>query len=263
MHLGVVRFPSGSTDPQIKDALDRFAPLAIQKAMTRASLLRSFRADNPNYVAVTDEQLATSLLNSDPLKWSDVSEVAITNDVHIALLPVNPPTLFHLARGDHISHLYIASSSSESSIFYTRGQFIKALASAEAKAMLVLQDLAIFYDSPRARPAPFSLLRAGALVASGAVAVPWGLFFLLLWVSRYFSHGAISDSAMNKGHVCPRCHGKEIVRLGRGGDRISRLALELRRKRPYQCLDCDHRFLDHPVATLAGRDDSRTSARPR
>src|SRR6267142_1587647 len=75
MNLGVVRFPRGSTDQQIKDELDRSAP-----------------------------------------------------------------------------------SASQSSTLYTRGQAIVAAASSEGNALLVLQDLATYYDSPRARAAPFALL---------------------------------------------------------------------------------------------------------
>jgi hypothetical protein len=47
MHLGVVQFPPGSTDQQIKEELDRSAPTAIQKAATRSAILRSLRISNP------------------------------------------------------------------------------------------------------------------------------------------------------------------------------------------------------------------------
>jgi hypothetical protein len=187
MRLGVVLFPPEFTDQQIKEELDRSAPSAIQKAMTRGNILRSLRAANRDYADLTDSQLASKLLSSDPLKWSALSDIVIGDGLQITLLPVVPPTLFRLTPGDHISHLYIASSPGQVSILYTRGQAIKAAASSEGKAMIGLQDLATFYDSPRARPAPFSVSRALALVASGAVALPWGLFFFLRWVARGFS----------------------------------------------------------------------------
>jgi hypothetical protein len=248
MNLGVVRFPRGSTDQQIKDELDRSAPSAIQKAMTRGTLLRSFREANPHSVNLTDSQLASNILNSDPLKWSGVSDIVIAEGVQITLLPVVAPTVFHLGWGDLISHLYVASSPSQSSTFYTRGQAIVAAASSEGNARLVLQDLATYYDSPRAHAAPFALLRAMALVAFGAVALPWGLFFFLRWVARGFSSTLNLGDAMKTEHVCPKCESKEIVRVGRSGDLLDRLVLEVRRKRPYRCFDCDHHFLDRPMS---------------
>jgi hypothetical protein len=248
MDLGVVRFPPESTDQQIKEELDRSAPPAIQKAVTRGTILRSLRAANRDYADLTDSQLASKLLSSDPLKWSTVSDVEIGDGLQITLLPVVPPTLFRLVPGDHISHLYIASSPNQVSMLYTRGQAIKAAASSEGKAVLVLQALANFYDSPRVRPAPFSVPRALALVASGAVALPWGLFFFLRWVARGLFSTVVLDNAMRTGHVCPKCQSRAIVRVRRGGDALERLILKLRGKLPYRCFDCDHRFLDRPMS---------------
>jgi hypothetical protein len=48
-------------------------------------------------------------------------------------------------------------------------------------------------------------------------------------------------------HVCPKCQSRAIVRLGRG-DVVDRLILKVKRKLPYRCLDCDHRFLDRPTS---------------
>jgi predicted RNA-binding Zn-ribbon protein involved in translation (DUF1610 family) len=48
-------------------------------------------------------------------------------------------------------------------------------------------------------------------------------------------------------HMCPECQSTAIVRLGRG-DVLERLILKMRRKLPYRCLDCDHRFLDRPIS---------------
>jgi hypothetical protein len=239
MDLGVVQFPPGSTDRQIKEELDRFAPSAIQKSITRGALLRSLRAAHRDYADLSDSQLASKLLSSDLLKWSALSDVAIVDGIKITLLPVVPPSLFHLAPGDHISHLYVASAPSQSSMLYTRGQAIKAVASSEGTAILALEDLATFYDSPRARPAPFSVSRALALVAFGTVALPWGLFFFLRWVAR--------DYAIKSEHVCQKCQSREIVRVERG-NMLERLMLTLRRKLPYRCLNCGLRFLDRPVS---------------
>ena len=187
MHLGVVQFPPEFTDQQIKETLDRSAPAAIQKALARASILRSLRAASRDYADLTDSELASKLVGSDPLKWSGLSDVSIGVGLQVTLLPVVPPTLFRQAPGDRISHLYIASSSSQPSMLSTRGQAIKAAASSQEGAVLVLRELANFYDSPRPRPAPWSVSRALALVAFGAVVVPWGLFFFLRWVARGFS----------------------------------------------------------------------------
>ena len=187
MRLGVVLFPPEFTDQQIKEELDRSAPSAIQKAMTRGNILRSLRGASRDYADLTDAQLASKLLSSDPLKWSALSDIVIGDGLQVILLPVVPPTLFHLASGDHISHLYIAPSPSQGSMLYTRGQAIKAAVSSDGKAVLGLRDLANFYDSPRARAAPFSVSRALALVAFGTVALPWGLFFFFRWVARGFS----------------------------------------------------------------------------
>jgi hypothetical protein len=247
MDLGVVRFPPESTDQQIKEELDRSAPSAIQKAMTRGTLLRSLRAANHDYVDLTDAELASKLVSSDPLKWSALSDIVIGDGLQITLLPVVPPALFRLASGDHISHLFIASSPSHVSMLYTRGQAIKAAASSDGRAALILQDLANFYDSPRARPAPFSVSRALALVAAGAVGLPWGLFFFLRWVARGFSRSVVLGNAMKTGHVCPKCQSREIARVERG-DVLERLILKLRRRLPYRCFNCDHRFLDSPVS---------------
>ena len=52
---------------------------------------------------------------------------------------------------------------------------------------------------------------------------------------------------MPKEHVCPNCQSKVIIRVERG-DVLERLLLKVRRKLPYRCLDCDHRFFDHPTS---------------
>ena len=193
MHLGVVQFPPESTDQQIKDTLDRSAPSAIQKAMARATILRSLRSATRDYADLTDSELASKLLRDDPLKWSGLSDISIGVGLQVTLLPAVPPTAFRQAQGDQISHLYIGSSPNQASMLYTRGEAIKAAALSQARAVLVLRELASFYDSPRARPAPWSMARALVLVVVGAVALPWGLFFFLRWVARGFS-GSSSES---------------------------------------------------------------------
>jgi hypothetical protein len=245
MHLGVVQFPAGSTDQQIKDELDRSAPAAIQKAETRGAILRSLRTANRDYADLTDAQLASKLLSSEPLEWAALSDVAMGDGVKVTLSPAVPPSLFRLAPGDQISHLYLASTPGQSSMLYTRGQAIKALASSEEQAVLAFQDLATFYDSPRGRPAPFSLLRALALVIAGSVALPWGLFFSLRWGARSFSRSVSLDDA---GLVCRKCESREVVRVERG-DALERLMLKIRGRLPYRCLDCDHRFLDRSLSS--------------
>jgi hypothetical protein len=82
MHLGVVQFPPGSTDQQIKEELDRSAPTAIQKAATRSAILRSLRIANPEYAVLTDSELSTRLLSNDPLEWSALSDVVIGEGNH-------------------------------------------------------------------------------------------------------------------------------------------------------------------------------------
>jgi hypothetical protein len=62
-------------------------------------------------------------------------------------------------------------------MLYTRGQAMKAVASREARAVLVYEDLANFYDSPRPRPARSRFHPAALAVAVlGSVALPWGAF---------------------------------------------------------------------------------------
>ena len=99
MQLGVVQFPSGFTDGQIKEELDRSAPAALEKAVTRGAMLRSLRSSNPEYATLTDSQIASRLLNSDRPAWSALSDVAIGDGMKVTLLPVVPPSLFHLAPG--------------------------------------------------------------------------------------------------------------------------------------------------------------------
>ena len=64
MQLGVVQFPSGFTDGQIKEELDRSTPAALEKAVTRGAMLRSLRFANPEYATLTDSQIANSLLTA-------------------------------------------------------------------------------------------------------------------------------------------------------------------------------------------------------
>jgi hypothetical protein len=247
MQLGVVQFPPGFTDQQIKEELDRSAPAAIEKAATRGATLRSLRFANPEYAALTDSQIASRLLNSDPSAWSALSDLAIGDGMKVALLPVAPPSLFHLAPGGDISHLYLASSPGQSSLLYTRGQAMKAVASSEGRAILVYENLATFYDSPRARPAPFSLLRALALVALGSLALPWGVFFFGRLIAQSMGDAVSLDHTATRGHVCGKCQSRTVVRVDRG-DLFDRLVLTLRGKLRYRCLDCNHRFLDRPVS---------------
>jgi len=247
MHLGVVQFPPGSTDQQIKEELDRSVPAAIEKAATRHAALQSLRFANPEYAQLTDSELASRLLNSDPLAWSALADVVMEDGAKVTLLPTTAPSLFHLAPGGGLSHLYIASSPGQPSMLYTRGQAMKAVTSSEARALLVYEDLAAFYDSPRARPAPFSLPRALALVALGSLAVPWSVFFFGRLVARSFARTVSLDSVVKRGHVCRKCQSRTVVRVERG-DIIERLVLKSLGRLPYRCLDCDHRFLDRPVS---------------
>ena len=247
MRLGVVQFTSGFTDQQIKEELDRFATAAIEKAVTRSAMLRSLRFANPDYAPFTDSELASRLVNNDPAAWSGLKDVVIGDGARVTLLPATPPSLFHLAPGDNISHLYVAASPGHPSMLYTRGQAMKAVASSEGTAVAVYQDLATFYDSPRARPAPFSLLRALALAALVSAALPWGVFCLGRWVARSFAAPAGLDIAVKRGHVCTKCQSRAVVRVERG-DIFERMLLKFRGKLPYRCLDCDHRFLDRPLS---------------
>jgi hypothetical protein len=247
MQLGLVQFPPGFTDRQIKEELDRSAPAAIAKAVTRDAMLRSLRFANPEYAALTDSQIASRLLNSDPSAWSALSDVAIGDGMTVTLLPVVPPSLFHLAPGRDISHLYVVSAPGQSSRLYTRGEAMRAVASAQGSAVLVYENLATFYDSPRARPAPFSLLRALALVVLGSVALPWGAFFFGRLMARRFISTDRLDNAVRTGHVCSKCHSRTVVRVERQSV-FERLVLKFRGKHRYRCLDCNHRFLDHPLS---------------
>jgi hypothetical protein len=51
---------------------------------------------------------------------------------------------------------------------------------------------------------------------------------------------------MTTEHVCPKCRSKVITRSV-PKDVKDRLMLKLRRKHPYRCLDCNHRFYDRPL----------------
>ena len=51
---------------------------------------------------------------------------------------------------------------------------------------------------------------------------------------------------MTTAHVCPNCKSTVITRSV-PKDAKDRLMLALRRKRPYRCLDCNHRFYDRPL----------------
>ena len=260
MQLGVVQFPPGFTDQQIKEELDRSAPAAIEKAATRGATLRSLRFANPEYATLTDSQIATKLLDSDPTAWSALSDVAIGDGLTVTLLPVAPPSLFHLAPGGEISHLYVASSAGQSSMLYTRGQAMKAVASSEGRAVLVYENLATFYDSPRPRPAPFSLPRALAFVALGSLALPWGVFFFGRLIAQGVGNAVSLDNVANRAHVCRKCQSRRVVRVDRG-DVFERLVMKFRGTLPYRCLDCDHRFLDRPVSKRRADVDELTGGR--
>ena len=247
MRLGIVKFPPGFADQQIKEELDRSATAAIEKAVTRSAMLRSLRFANPDYASLTDAELASRLVNSDPAAWSALKDIVIGDGATVTFLPTTPPSLFHLAPGDDISHLYVASLPGQSSMLYARGQAMKAVASSDRQALVVYEDLATFYDSPRARPAPFSLLRALALVALGSVALPWSIFVSGRFVARSFVTPAGLDDSVKRGHVCSKCQSRAVVRVERG-DVFERMLLKFRGKRPYRCLDCDHRFVDRPTS---------------
>jgi len=247
MHLGIVQFPPGFTDQQIKEELDRSAPAAIEKAARRGAVLQSLRFSHPEYAQLTDSELASRLLSSDPPAWSALADVVIGDGATVTLLPTAAPSLFHLAPGGDISHLYVASSPGQPSMLYTRGQAMQAVSSSEGRAVLVYEDLATFYDSPRARPAPFSLLPVLALVALGSLAVPWGVFLFGRLVARSFASTARLEKAVQMGHVCSKCRSRTVVRVERG-DVFERLVLKFRGTLPYRCLDCDHRFLDRPLS---------------
>jgi hypothetical protein len=247
MHLGVVQFPPGSTDQQIKGELDRSAPAALEKAATRSAILRSLRIANPEYAVLTDSQISIGLLSKDPLEWSALSGVVIGEGTTVTLLETVLPSLFHLAPGDRISHLYLAASPGQSSMLYTRGQAMKAVAFSDGGAALVLEDLAAFYDSPRPRPAPFSLSRALALVTVGAVGLPWGTFFFLGWLVGGGSGTVSPDHVEQHVHVCLKCQSRRIAREERD-DILDRLVEKARGRLAYRCLDCGHGFLDRPLS---------------
>ena len=106
-------------------------------------------------------------------------------------------------------------------MLYARGQAVKAVASSERQALVVYGDLVNFYDSPRARPAPFSLLRALALVALGSVALPWSVFVFGRFVAWSFAIPAGVDNSVKRGHVCSKCQSRAVVRV----ERLARLRL--------------------------------------
>ena len=248
MHLGVVQFPPGTTDQQIKEKLGRSAPAAIERAAARGAILRSIRMANPEYALLTDSQISRQLLSKDPFEWSALSDVEIGEGTTVILLESIPPSLFHLAPGDRISHLYLAASPGQSSMLYTRGQAMKAVAFSDGRAALVLQELAAFYDSPRARPQPFSVLRALALVTVGAVGLPWGMFLFLRWLVRAVSGTVRSVYDKKNEHVCQKCQSRKIAREERE-EILDRLILRVRGRQSYRCLDCGYSFLDRPLSS--------------
>jgi hypothetical protein len=201
--LGVVRFPLQSTDQEIKEALDRSAPAAIEKGLKRRSALRSLRAAHREYANLTDAQIASNLLGTDPGKWAALADVRIGDNLEVALLPVDPPGYLHREQGKHITHLYISAASGRASMLFTRVQALKAQAAGQREAGLILRDLGDYYDSPRPVPVPLSTSRPMAIVVLILVWVPWGVFFFGRWIARGFSSGKdeVDDLHRRPEHV--------------------------------------------------------------
>jgi len=193
--LGVVRFPLQFNDQQIKETLDRSAPAAIEKGLKRRSALRSLRTAHREFVDLTDTQIATNLLGTDPGKWAALSDVRIDENFEVTLLPTDPPSYLHREPGKHITHLYIPSASGRPSMLFSRVQALKAEASGQREAGLILRDLGDYYDSPRPIPVPLSTSRPLAILVLILVWVPWGVFFFGRWIVRGFSSG--KDEADN------------------------------------------------------------------
>lgn len=247
MQLGVVQFPPGFNDQRIVEELDRSAPAAVQRATTRGAILRSIRIANLAYADLTDSQVASKLINDDRRAWSALADVVVGDGMEVNLLSALPPSPFHLAKGDDISHLYLAAAPGQTPILYTRGQAIKAVAASDERAKVIMQELATYYDSPRPRQKPLPIYRAAALVAAISIGVPWAIFFFLRWLGRSISSTVGPEGALRNVHVCKKCKSTKIARDARR-DAIERFTLKLRGKFPYRCLDCDHRFYDRPLS---------------
>jgi hypothetical protein len=196
--LGVVRFPLQYTDEQIKEALDRSSPAAIEKGLKRRSALRSLRAAHRGYAEQTDTQIANNLLTTDPGKWAALSDVKIDDNLEVTLLPTDPPSYLHREQGKHITHLYIPSASSRPSVLFTRVQVLKAEASGQREAGLILRDLGDYYDSPRPIPVPLSTSRPLAILVLILVWLPWGVFFFGRWIVRGFSSGKDEEDDLHR-----------------------------------------------------------------
>ena len=65
--------------------------------------------------------------------------------------------------------------------------------------------------------------------------------------SEWIASASTFETAMTTQHVCPNCHGKAITR-SLPKDARDRLMLKFAGKRPYRCLDCNHRFYDRPLS---------------
>jgi hypothetical protein len=193
--LGVVRFPLHFTDQEIKEALDRSAPAAIEKGLKRRSALRSLRAAHRDYIDLTDTQIANNLLGAEPGKWAVLADVRIGDNLEVTLLPTDPPRYLHREPGRHITHLYIPSASNRASILLTRVQALKAQASGQREAGLIFRELGDYYDSPRPILVPLSTSRPMAILVLILLWVPWGVFFFGRWIVRGFSSG--KDEADN------------------------------------------------------------------
>ena len=187
--LGVVRFPLHFTDQQIKEALDRSAPAAIEKGQKRRSALRSLREAHREYADLADTQIASNLLSADPGKWAALSEVRLGDSLEVALLPAEPPRYLHREPGKTISHLYVPAASGRPSMLFTRGEVLKAQAAGHREAGLILRELGDYFDSPRPIPVPLSTSRPLAILVLILVWLPWGVFFFGRWLVRGFSSG--------------------------------------------------------------------------